>query len=63
MTTKIPTPAQIIEARGQLTQTTAAALIGESCRTWQRWEAKPESKSSRKMRPALFELFLLKVNK
>lgn len=55
------TPAQIIAARGALSQTAAAALIGKPLKTWQNWEAPAESPSHRNMDPALFELFLLKI--
>lgn len=60
-----PTPKQIKDARLSvgLSQTEAAALIGKSMRTWQNWEAPIESKEHRKMDPALFELFFLKLKK
>ena len=56
-------PGQIRAARGTLTQTAAAAIIGKTLRTWQNWEAPIESAAHRDMDPALFELFLLKSSK
>jgi putative transcriptional regulator len=54
-----PTPEQIKEARRKagLSQTTAAALIYSTLRTWQDWEA-----GIAKMHPGLWELFRLKVS-
>jgi DNA (cytosine-5)-methyltransferase 1 len=40
-----------------LTQTRAAELVHGSLRGWQQWEA-----GDRRMHPAFWELFLLKVN-
>tara|TARA_R110000868_G_scaffold260457_2_gene518612 strand:- start:102 stop:302 length:201 start_codon:yes stop_codon:yes gene_type:complete len=57
-----PTPEQIRAARGSLSQTAAAALIGKPLRTWQNWEAPIDSKAHRQMDAALFELFLIKRN-
>ena len=54
--TKRPTPQKIRLARGTLTQSSAAALIGAAMKTWQAWEA-----GSRRMPAAKFELFLLKI--
>lgn len=53
-----PTPEEIKSARAAagLTQSSAAALIYVSLRTWQQWEA-----ADREMSPAFFELFLLKI--
>jgi putative transcriptional regulator len=53
-----PTPAQILAAReaAGITQTEAAALLHTSCRVWQQWEA-----GDRRMHPAFFELFQVKV--
>ena len=53
-----PTPDQIRAARGELSQTAAAALIGKPLRTWQNWEAPIGSPAHRDMDPALFDLFL-----
>lgn len=50
-----PTPAEIREARGALSQTAAAMRIHSTMRTWQDWEA-----GIAKMHPGLWELFLLK---
>jgi DNA (cytosine-5)-methyltransferase 1 len=50
----------VIEAerrRAGLTQTRAAELVHGSLRGWQQWEA-----GDRRMHPAFWELFLLKVN-
>lgn len=53
-----PTPQQILEARkaAKLTQTAAAALIYTALGSWQKWEL-----GTRKMHPAMWELFLLKI--
>lgn len=53
-----PVPADILAARqaANLSQTAAAALIGKTLRAWQYWEA-----GERKMDPALFELFRIKI--
>ena len=40
-----------------LTQTQAADLVHTTCRTWQQWEAE-----DRKMHPAFWELFRIKVS-
>lgn len=55
-----PSPEQIREAReaAGLSQTEAAALIYAGLRGWQEWEA-----GNRKMHPALWEFFLIKVTK
>jgi hypothetical protein len=53
---KHPTPKQIVAARGALTQTQAAALIYCTLRAWQDWEG-----GQRRMHPAFFELFELKM--
>ena len=55
-----PAPAQIKQARKDagLTQTAAADLIYKSCRAWQQYE-----KGDRAMDLALFELFMIKVEK
>jgi len=54
-----PTPQEILAAReaGGLTQTQAALLVHASCRTWQQWEA-----NDRRMHPAFWELFCIKVS-
>ena len=53
-----PTREQIKAARkaAGLTQTQAAAVIYKKWKTWQQWEA-----GIRKMDPAFFELFNLKM--
>ena len=58
--TASPTPDEIRAARGNLTQSAAAALIGKPIRTWQNWEAPLGSNEHRAMDPALFELFMIK---
>lgn len=54
-----PQPSEIITAReaSGLTQSEAAALVHSGLRTWQQWEA-----GDRRMHPALWELFVLKIN-
>lgn len=54
-----PTPEQIFNARKKagLTQTSAGAVIYKKLRTWQQWE-----NGDRKMDPAFWELFNIKVN-
>ncbi len=56
-----PSPAEIRAARGDLSQTAAAALIGKSLRAWQNWEAPIDSPENRAMDPALWELFNIKI--
>lgn len=53
-----PTPKQIRKAREELllTHAQAAALVHAAARTWQQWEA-----GDRKMHPAFWELFTLKL--
>jgi len=53
-----PTPAEITKARmdAGLTQTQAATLIYKTLRAWQHWEA-----NKRKMDPALWELWNIKL--
>jgi len=53
-----PTPELIRETRSKagLSASKAASLIYRSTRNWQQWEL-----GERKMCPALFELFCLKV--
>ena len=54
-----PTPAEVIAARqaAGLTQTEAARVIHSSLRAWQQWEA-----GDRRMHPAFFELWQLKLH-
>lgn len=58
-----PNPGEIKKIRKEagLTQKEAGALIGKSVRAWQNWETL--SNSNRKMDKALWELFLIKINK
>ena len=56
-----PDPSEIRNARGCLTQTAAAELIGKALKTWQNWEAPTNSPEHRRMDPALFELFKIKL--
>jgi len=53
-----PTPVAIRAARdaANLTQTEAGMVVHTSCRTWQQWEA-----GDRRMHPAFWELFRMKV--
>ena len=54
-----PPPEEIRDAReaAGLSQTAAGALVHTTCRTWQQWEA-----GDRRMHPAFFELFSIKVS-
>lgn len=56
-----PTTAEIIAARqaAGMTQTEAAALIGASLGAWQKWEI--DGPQGRRMHPAMWELFRIKV--
>lgn len=54
-----PTPQQIRNARGSLTQTQAAELVFKPLRTWQNWEAPIDSPAHRKMCKAIYEYFLI----
>lgn len=58
-----PTPAEIRTARDAagLTQTAAAELVFTTCRTWQQWEAEEGTTGHRRMHPAFWELFRLKI--
>lgn len=62
---KNPTTSEIRQARESagLSQTEAARLVHSALRTWQQWEAEPGSASHRKMHPAFWELFELKIAK
>ncbi|MBC7215647.1 MAG: helix-turn-helix domain-containing protein [Burkholderiaceae bacterium] len=53
-----PAPAAIRAAReaAGMTQSQAAALVHSTLRAWQRWES-----GDRRMHPAIWELFRLKV--
>lgn len=58
-----PSSKQIKQTREQsgLTQTQAAALIYKGLRTWQGWETQEGSPGHRKMDPAFWELFKIKI--
>jgi DNA-binding transcriptional regulator YiaG len=58
-----PNPTEIKQARAAaaLTQTQAAALIYKRLRTWQGWETPEGQPGHRKMDPAFWELFRLKI--
>lgn len=58
-----PNPEQIRQARERagLTQAKAAALIFKGLRTWQGWETQEGLPGHRKMDPAFWELFRLKI--
>ena len=53
-----PSPEQIKDARGALTQTEAAALVHVKLRTWQGWEG-----GESRMPLGLWELLLIKVGR
>ncbi|CBJ38317.1 conserved protein of unknown function [Ralstonia solanacearum CMR15] len=55
-----PTPQEIVSERqrADLTQSAAAALLYKTTRVWQMWEA-----GDRRMDPALWELFQMKINR
>ena len=57
-----PSAKQIREAREKagLTQTQAAELIYKKLRAWQQWETE-SGPSARKMDPAFWELFQIKL--
>ena len=57
-----PPPAEIRAARkaAGLTQAEAGALVHTTYRTWQQWET--EGSLGRKMHPAFWELFQIKVS-
>jgi len=58
--TNSPSPAEIRAAReaAGLTQSQAAALVRSGLRSWQQWES-----GDRKMHPAFWELFRIKVRR
>lgn len=58
-----PSPAEIRAARESagLTQTEAGRLVHTTCRTWQQWEAEEGADGHRRMHPAFWELFLIKL--
>ena len=57
-----PTPAEIRAARekAELTQEEAARVIYGTLHSWQNWESE-DPVHSRRMHPAIFELFLIKT--
>lgn len=59
-----PKPSEIAALRitAGLTQTQAADLLHATLRTFQQWEAAPESSTNRKMHPAFWELFRIKID-
>ena len=58
-----PTPVEILAARkaAGLTQTAAGELLYTSCGTWQQWEAEEGTTRHRRMHPAFWELFCIKL--
>jgi DNA-binding transcriptional regulator YiaG len=48
------------EASG-LTQSEAAELVHSNLRSWQQWEAEPDTPGHRRMHPAFWELFRIKL--
>lgn len=57
-----PKPAEILRAReaAGLTQTEAGALVHSALKSWQNWES-DSGQDSRRMHPATWELFNIKV--
>ena len=57
-----PTASEIRSAREKagLSQTEAAQLVYSTLRAWQNWESE-DPNESRRMHPAIFELFLIKL--
>jgi len=61
---KNPAPEEIrlVREAAGLSQSAAAALVYSSCRAWQQWEASvDDARNHRKMHPAVWELFRLKI--
>jgi len=58
-----PSPEQVRRARLKvsLTQVQAAALLYVDADTWRQYEKSKDQNNARQMRPALWELFLLKI--
>lgn len=58
-----PTPAQIRRAREQagLTLEQASALVHSTWRSWQHWESDVDAAEHRRMHPATWELFQVKL--
>lgn len=58
-----PKPAEIRKARlaAGLSQTAAAELIHCSLNAWSQWEAEEDTQAHRRMHPAFWELFQIKV--
>lgn len=58
-----PKPEDIAKARidANLSQEEAAGLVYSGLKTWQNWEAPKSSPSHRRMHPAIWELFKIKV--
>src|SRR3954464_9945785 len=58
-----PTPAQIKAAREKagLTQAAAAELVHTTWHTWQKWETPAADANNRRMLPAIWELFQVKL--
>lgn len=58
-----PAPAEVRAAReaAGLTQSQAAALVHTVLRTWQQWEDETAGPSARRMHPAFWELFNIKL--
>lgn len=58
-----PTPADVRRAREQagLTLEKAGELVHVKWKIWQRWETEEGSEEHRRMHPATWELFLVKI--
>jgi hypothetical protein len=59
-----PTPAQVRRAReaAGLTLEQASGMVHTHWRTWQHWESDVDSAEHRRMHPATWELFQVKLN-
>lgn len=57
----LPEDIRALRERAELTQTAAAALVHTSCRTWQQWEAAKDTPDHRRMHPAFWALFKIRV--
>ena len=58
-----PSPDEIVGMRinARLTQKQAATLVHSSEKSWRNWESDESLQSHRRMHPAIWELFLIKI--
>lgn len=58
-----PKPQEVIALRldAGLSQNAAAELVHTTCGKWQQWEAEEDTVNHRRMHPAFWELFKIKV--